>query len=292
MRSLIWNRWTKGSKRGSGKGRKRLLRPSILLRRRRQLLSAVVAVGFVIGLAAGAAWIKSRGYVALALAEVEAIGEATVRGLGWTVREVYVVGRERAGRRDVLEAIAVGRGDSMLAFDPAAARARLLALGWIKDAAVFRRLPDVVEVYLEERQPLALWQWRKRLALIDAEGETIVAEGLHRFRDLPIVVGPDAARHAAALIDFLRLEPALFADVVAAVRVGGRRWNIEFGNGIEVNLPEQDPKTSWHRLARMVREQGVFERDIEAIDMRLPDRLVVRLTPEAAAKRRQSGEDT
>jgi cell division protein FtsQ len=208
------------------------------------------------------------------------------------VREVYVVGRERAGRRDVLEAIAARRGDSMLAFDPVAARARLVGLGWIKDAAVFRRLPDVVEVHLEERQPLALWQWKKRLVLIDSEGETIVAEGLQRFRDLPIVVGSDAARHAAALIDFLRLEPALFAAVVAAVRVGGRRWNIKFGNGIEVNLPEQEPKASWHHLARMVREQGVFERDIEAIDMRLPDRLTVRLTPEAAAKRRRSGEDT
>ena len=292
MRSLSWNWWPKGPKRGPGKGRKRSLRPSILLRRRRQLLGAVVAVGCVIGLAAGVAWVKSRNYVALALAEVEAIGEATVRGLGWTVREVYVVGRQRAGRRDVLEAITVARGDSMLAFDLPAARARLLALGWIKDASVYRRLPDVVEVYLEERHPLALWQWKKRLVLIDSEGETIVAEGLQRFRDLPIVVGPDAARHAAALIDFLHLEPALFADVVAAVRVGGRRWNIKLSNGIEVNLPAQDPKASWHRLARMVREQGVFERDIEAIDMRLPDRLAVRLTPEAAAKRRQPGEDT
>ena len=94
MRSLIQAWWPKGRKRTTGKGRKRPQRPSILLRRRRQLLLAVAAVGFAGGLVAGAAWIKSQGYVALALAEMESLGEATVRGLGLTVREVYVVGRE------------------------------------------------------------------------------------------------------------------------------------------------------------------------------------------------------
>ncbi len=292
MRSLIQAWWPKGRKRTTGKGRKRPQRPSILLRRRRQLLLAVAAVGFAGGLVAGAAWIKSQGYVALALAEMESLGEATVRGLGLTVREVYVVGRERAAGKRVLAALAVKRGDSMLAFDPKAARARLVALGWIRDARVYRRFPDVVEVHLDERRPLALWQKKKRLVLIDTEGETILSHGLERFRDLPIVVGPDAARHAAALIDFLGLEPGLFAEVEAAVRVGGRRWNIKLGNGIEVNLPEQDPKASWLRLAQMARDHDLLERDIQAIDMRLPDRFVVRMTPAAAAKRRGTGEDT
>jgi cell division protein FtsQ len=288
---MIPNWWRKGRKSGAGKGRKRPPRPSILLRRRRQILVALLGLGFVCGLVAGALWIKSRGYVALALAEAAALGQESIHGLGLTVREIYVVGRQRAAPKSVRRAIAVARGDSMLAFDPQAARARLLALGWVRDAAVFRRFPDVVEVHLEERQPLALWQRKGRLVLIDGEGQTIVATGLERFRDLPIIVGPDAARHAAGLLDFLKSEPSLFAEVEAAVRVGGRRWNIKLGNGIEVNLPEQDPEASWRRLARMSREHGVFERDIEAIDMRLPDRLVVRMTP-AAAKRRRPGEDT
>jgi cell division protein FtsQ len=261
------------------------------LRRRRQLLFALLGLGFVGGLVAGALWVKDRGYIRLALAEAEALGEESIRALGLSVREIYVVGRERAAAAAVRRALGVGRGESMLALDLRAARARLVALGWVKDAAVFRRFPDVVEVHLEERRPLALWQRQGRLVLIDAEGEAITSRGLERFRDLPIVVGPDAARHAAGLIAFLKTEPALFAEVEAAVRVGSRRWNIKLGNGIEVNLPEQDPEASWRRLAGMARDQGVFERDIMAIDMRLPDRLVVRMTP-AAAKRRRPGEDT
>jgi cell division protein FtsQ len=279
-------------RRGKNQRKARRPRPSILQRRRRQFQIGVVGTSLTAGLVAGAVWVHKAGYADLALAGIDRAADATVRAAGFTVREVYVVGRDRAARRDVAAALGVKRGDSMLGFDPEAARRRLLDLGWVKQAQVFRRFPDVVEVSLEERRPLALWQYRGRLALIDDEGETIIDQGLESFADLPIVVGPDAPSNAADLMDMLKLEPALFAEVQAAVRVGGRRWDVQLKNGVMVNLPEIDARASWTRLARLAAEHSLLQRDIRAIDLRLPDRLVVRMSPEAAEARRHPGKET
>jgi len=289
MRSLI-DRLRR--RRTAGRKKARPPRPSELLRRRRQLLLAVIFAGFSLGLAAGTVWVRHAGYVDWAAGRLAAAGEAVVRAAGLTVREVYVVGRERTARREVLAALAVERGTSLLAFEPRAARERLLALGWVKRAEVYRRLPDIIEVQLEERRPLALWQNQGQLALIDEDGVTILKRDLGRFADLPIVVGPDAPAYAAELLGALRMEPALFAEVEAAVRVGGRRWNVKLKNGVTVNLPESDARASWTRLARLHAEHRLLERGIEVIDLRLPDRLVVRMMPEAAAKRREPGKET
>ena len=49
---------------------------------------------------------------------------------------------------------------------------------------------------------------------------------------------------------------------------------------------------AWAELATLQREHGLVDRDLTAIDMRQPDRLIVRLTPEAAARRRDPGDAT
>ncbi len=56
-------------------------------------------------------------------------------------------------------------------------------------------------------------------------------------------------------------------------------------NGITVKLPEDGEDQAIADLVRMDRENGLLTRDIAAVDMRLSDRLVVQLTPEAATQR-------
>ena len=139
---------------------------------------------------------------------------------------------------------------------------------------------------------MALWQYKGRHVLIDHGGQPITRKNLARFAHLPVVVGKDAPAAAAALIDMLSQKPALFAQVRAAVRVGSRRWDVRLKNGINVHLPETQATDAWDRLAELVAEQHIFDRDVAAIDLRLPDRLVLRLTPAAAARRHKAGKDT
>ena len=92
-----------------------------------------------------------------------------------------------------------------------------------------------------------------------------------------LVVGEGAPEKAFELMTVLDRRPGLGRRIVAAIRVGGRRWRLRFANGITVELPQRDEAAAWTRLAELDRDYGLLDRDVLVIDMRLPDRVVARL---------------
>jgi cell division protein FtsQ len=200
---------------------------------------------------------------------------------GLTVADIRVEGRETTDRQTILDALGAGPGTPILAVSPRRAKERLEALSWVRSAVIERRLPDTIYVRLVERKPLALWQHNGKIELIDGEGGVIPVPRLDRFAKLPMVVGPDAATHAAALLAMLASEPDLAGRVTAAVRVGGRRWNLRIDNAVDVLLPADAPAAAWAELAGLERSSAVLKRNVQAVDLRLPDRLVLRINPEA-----------
>jgi cell division protein FtsQ len=215
---------------------------------------------------------------------------------GFAVADVAVQGRGRTGVNDILAALQVKRGTPILAVSPSEAKARLEELPWVRSASVARLLPDTISVQLTERKPMALWQHGGKFELIDDEGKVLPVPQLGEFAALPVLVGEGAPEVGAGLLAMLAEEPALRDRVAAAVRVGGRRWNLRMDNGIDVELPEQNAAVAWHELARLDRTHGLLERDIRRVDLRLPDRLVLQSPPPpekpAAPKKKNPGRST
>lgn len=200
--------------------------------------------------------------------------------LGLVVTDIKVEGRETTDRETILTALGAGPGTPILAMSPQRAKEQLEILPWVRSAVVERRLPDTLYIRLVERKPLALWQHGGKLELIDHEGGVIPVARLDRFAKLPLVVGEGAASHAAELLDMLGTEPDLASRVNAAVRVGDRRWNLRIDNAIDVLLPADAPAAAWTQLARLERSSAILKRDVQTVDVRLPDRLVLRVNPE------------
>jgi cell division protein FtsQ len=200
--------------------------------------------------------------------------------LGLTISDVTVEGRETTDRETILEALAARPGTPILAVNPRRAKEQLETLPWVRTAVIERRLPGTLYVRLDERKPLALWQHSGKIELIDRMGAVIPVTPLDRFAKLPMVVGEGAAAHAAELIDMLASEPDLAVRVTAAIRVGNRRWNLRIDNAIDVLLPAEEAAGAWAQLARLERSSALLRRDVQTIDIRLPDRLVLRVSPE------------
>ena len=215
---------------------------------------------------------------------------------GLALSDVKVEGRERTAKQDVLAALAVEKGSPLLTFDPAAVRERLEGLPWVARAEVERRLPNFIYVGLTERQPLAIWQLRQVFQVIDQQGAVIPGVEAKQFAHLPLVVDRGAPRATRSLLAFLAEEPELADRVVAASRIRDRRWDLLLKGGVKIRLPEQDAAQAWRQLARIEREQGLLNRDVVMIDMRLPDRLVVRTaggkTPEPPPVVKVTGKET
>ncbi len=251
----------------------------------------------VIGLLAaslggGGWWLWANGWIARTAEDIKWQLITTSGELGLTVDEVLVVGRNQTTKKQLLDAVRLARGAPILAYDIDAARKRIESLAWIKSVTVERMLPDTILLSIEERQPLALWQDRGRFHLIDQDGKIILNDGLERFSDLLVVVGEDAPQNAATLLDLLQTQPQLMDLVESAVRVGARRWNVRLRGGIDVRLPAKDASVAWSSLAEYERSHGVLTRGVRTLDLRLPDRLIIRKSPPATAGNASGGRET
>ena len=131
---------------------------------------------------------------------------------------------------------------------------------------------------------------------IDREGrilaDPVPADRAETLGKLPRVVGQGAVTAAAELFEFVGSDAVLASRLTNATWIRGRRWDLEFDNGVLVRLPEQDPASAWARLVQYQRREQILDRDIQTVDLRFTDRVVVRLTPQAASARRAHGENT
>jgi cell division protein FtsQ len=193
----------------------------------------------------------------------------------FTISDIVVEGREQTGKDQLFVALDTAAGSPILAFDPRQAEARIAKLPWVASAIVERRLPDTIFVRLVERAPLALWQRDNQVAVIDAEGKILPDASPDQFAQLPLLVGAGAAAEGTTLIDSLRTYPAVRQKMTAAVRVGERRWDLRLQPNVVARLPETDVTTALGRLSLLIADQKILERDIVAIDLRLPDRLII-----------------
>ena len=244
----------------------------IKLRTQARIAAGIVALG-------AALWAWQSGFVARQYeAAVDGLYAASA-DVGLRLANVHVIGRTRTDRSAILEAVALKQGEPILALDLYAARERLEALPWVMEATVERRLPDLIYVTLVERRAMAIWQLDGSLSVVDQAGEVIPGAAAEDFAGLPLIVGPGAAAAAEGLFVLLATDPELAAKVEAAVRVGERRWNLRIEPGIDVRLPEEGAVEAWQMLGRLDREQGLLTRDVVVIDLRQPDRLLVRPAP-------------
>lgn len=258
-------------------------------RRLARILIVAVTAAAVYG-AGDRAW--RAGWVSQAAAIAEGWAIAASSGLGLRVRQVLLEGRRHTPRPDIVSAIDISRGDPLLGIDLDRLRARVESIPWVRAASVQRQWPKTVHVVIEERKPIAIWQRDRRLSLVDRYGATIATGDLQPFADLLVVVGRGAPKQASKLLEVLNTRPLLRERVLAAVRVGSRRWDIRFKNGVDVRLPEHDAPAAWARLADLDRRHGLLSTEIEVIDMRLPDRLIVRTRSAPVHARRGRGERT
>lgn len=269
----------KQNKKAEAQGNRSQPRPRVRpLWRRTWFIPIIAAV--IMGTAAGGGWWSiSSGSAARFVDGVRWQAISATASMGFRVQEVMVSGRQQTNRDVLIKALNVSRGAPILAFDILDAKQRLEALPWVRASTIERMLPDTILVSIVEREPLALWQKDEKLHLIDAEGAVILDEGLDPYADLLVVVGDDAEQHASELIAMIGTEPTLMTQVKAATWVGGRRWNLHLKGGIDVRLPEDDAQGAWTRLASYHRNHRVLDKNVTVLDLRIPDRLIVKTGP-------------
>lgn len=217
----------------------------------------------------------------------EAVLSAVTASSGLGIDNVRISGQSETSEVDVLNRLDLGPYPSLLTFDVDAARSRVESLPWVADATIRKLYPDTLEVAIGERTPFAIWQRGTTLSLVDHEGRLIADSVDDRYAQLPMVVGDGAGPRAAEFTQMMAGFPTINTRLKAGVLVAERRWNVVLGNGVEILLPEAQPAAALAQLVALDEAKGLLDRDIAAVDMRLADRIVVKLSERAALAREE-----
>lgn len=211
--------------------------------------------------------------------------QAIVRMLGFGVERVVMSGLTELHEVEVLQAAGISGRDALPFVDVADLRARLETVPLVKEASVRKLYPDELSIHIKEREPFALWQNVGEVYVIAADGTVIDKFRDGRFAHLPFVVGEDANLRVTDYVALLSKAGELKDEIRAGVLVSGRSWMLKLDNGVDVRLPEDEPGQALARLAEIEKKDRILSKDIIALDLRLPDRVTMRLTAEAAAER-------
>jgi cell division septal protein FtsQ len=207
------------------------------------------------------------------------------------VDRIVVRGNERLQTGDVLALLEGLRGEHVLRVDLERWRHRVMSSPWVEQVALRRVLPSTIEVFIRERQPLAIGRVRGELFLVDAAGRVIDDYGPNYAQfDLPIVDGlASSAAHGDGPLDEGRA--ALAARVVASLRGNQAMYRrvsqidvsndrdavvILEGDRALVHLGEEqfaERLESYVDLAPALRAQVP---EIEYVDLRFDNRVYVR----------------
>lgn len=268
---------------GLGRG---IVLPRVLRKPVRALLRREWRVPRYAGLKAMALLFASTAIAGVLIGEhVGTVTSAVTAWSGLAIDEVKISGQSETSEVDILERLGIGPLPSLVTFDVDAGRTAIEALPWVKEATIRKLYPDTLQVDVVERKPFAVWQHDGKVSLIDREGRIITDAIGDRYAALPMVVGPGAETRVVEFASMIRGFPTLKPRIRAGVLVQGRRWNIALKNGVEVFLPEVDPESAIVQLIAIDDASGLLTRDIAAVDLRLIDRMVVRLTDSGVAAR-------
>jgi cell division protein FtsQ len=216
---------------------------------------------------------------------------ALANSAGFRVATVVINGRKQLSQDEVLAVGGVNGRSSLLFLDAATVRDKLKANPWIADATILKLYPGQLQIDIVERSAFALWQEDGRLSVIADDGAVLEPYVSRRFLNLPLVVGKGAATRARDFLTLLDRYPQVRSVTKAAIFVGERRWNLRLKDGLDVRLPENDVGNALAALSRLDKDERLFSRDIVAVDMRLPDRLTVQLSEDAAKAREELFKD-
>lgn len=163
--------------------------------------------------------------------------------------------------------------------DLEAMRETVVSLDPVKSARLYVRQGNVLQVDVVERVPVVLWRNEQGLQLLDNEG-VLVGPAFVRadWPELPLIVGDGANRNVTEALDLVAAAEPLSARLLGLVRMGERRWDVALDREQRILLPETDAVQALERVIAMDQAVDMLERDLVAVDLRLPNRPTLRMT--------------
>lgn len=211
----------------------------------------------------------------------------TSRLVGIDVKDVNVIGlQDNPALADEVRAAAmIEPGENMFRADPHLIQRRVESTNKVLNVRVHRLWPGQVVIFAEAADPVALWHDGRQWQVVDGLGRLLPGAHAEDHPGLLRLAGLGAPEAAPQLAAALASAPDINGRVAVATRIGARRWDMRFINGVTVRLPEdQGLEPAIERLAKLQVRTALTQRPLELIDLRSRGRVYLRPARVATAE--------
>ncbi len=202
----------------------------------------------------------------------------------FAVKGVSVTGGSPELNADVKRTVGVVPGMSSLKLDVEQIRTRIEALGAVERATVQFDPQGALRIAVVERIPAALYRRPDgSLVMLDGGGVEIGPSGPRADHPkLPVLLGEGAAERVPEALELLTAAAEIAPRLRALVRVGERRWDVVLDRDMVIKLPQEDAVDALSRVMALHYGEELLDRGVLVVDMRVPDRPALQMSPEAA----------
>ncbi len=158
----------------------------------------------------------------------------------------------------------------------------------IEDVSVRVRPGGVLQIAVEERDPVILWRVSGGVEMLDESGHRVASLIERSGRpDLPLIAGKGANEAVDEAMDIFAAAGPIAPRLRGLVRVGERRWDVVLDRDQRVMLPEIAPVAALEQVLALNEAQDLLARDLTHIDMRNPQRPTLRMAQPAVEELRR-----
>mgnify|MGYP001813507148 CR=1 FL=1 len=194
------------------------------------------------------------------------------------IRQMAITGASPALADAVRKRLDLTFPVSWFDLDPDAIHASVAALDAVANAQVTVELGSTMRIGIEQREPALILRTRAGLFLLDATGHRIATIDRRDGKpELPLVTGIGADRAASEALAIFAAARPIEERVRGLTRRGERRWDVVLDKEQIIMLPEGEPLPALERTLAMHSALELLDRDIGVVDMRNPERPVLRL---------------
>ncbi len=179
---------------------------------------------------------------------------------------------------DIREVVPIDFPTSSFDLDLVEIQKTVTGLAAVAEAAVRIRPGGVLHVEVREREPVVVWRSYEGIALLDGNGVTVGTLDRRAARpDLPMIAGDGAENQVREALTLIGAAGPLGGRLRGLVRMGERRWDVVLDGGVRILLPESGAVQALERVLALDSAQDMLNRDLAAVDMRLPHRPTLRM---------------
>lgn len=193
----------------------------------------------------------------------------------FAIKSIKFSGMDTLSKDELLKISGLKIGNCIFDKDIDNIRESIENLSWVKSATVKRILPSNYEISIVERVPIAYWQNKDQLFLVDETGTVLPTTAVKSFPSLPISVGENAPSAIPGFLESLKTFPLISQQLVFCTYLGNRRWDIQISRGLLIKLPEMGLEDALKTLQRMGNKDGYFSDDVSVIDLRIQNRVII-----------------